>query len=151
MDIKIIFLDVDGVLNYNGYNSELLEIKCVNNLKKIIDITHCKIIISSTYRLSDISFNLLFDELKKYSIMMDKLTISEYLKTPDLEYMSRCDEILYTVNQIKNDKRYNLLSWIVLDDGELLNKELIPYFVKTNYNTGISEENVLSAIFLLNS
>jgi len=50
-NIRILFLDVDGVLNYYGCVNEFDNI-CLTNLYKIVKSTDCKIIISSTYKLS---------------------------------------------------------------------------------------------------
>jgi hypothetical protein len=53
--MKIIFLDIDGVLSLNlavnGYFH--FSKKCLNNLKKILIETEAKIVLSSTRRLSN--------------------------------------------------------------------------------------------------
>ena len=50
-DIKILFLDVDGVLNKLGSFIELNK-TLILRLKKIIHETQCKIVLSSDWRLS---------------------------------------------------------------------------------------------------
>lgn len=57
--MKLIFLDVDGVLNHNKSRMDLLTGKshfildedCIDNLYRIIDATNAYIVISSTWRL----------------------------------------------------------------------------------------------------
>jgi len=48
--MKIIFLDIDGVLNVNVFQA-----KFINNLKTIIEATDAKIVISSSWRKKGLS------------------------------------------------------------------------------------------------
>ena len=53
--MKVIFLDIDGVLNYSGCKEKIGGIFFVNDerikiLKEIIDKTNAKIVLSSTWR-----------------------------------------------------------------------------------------------------
>lgn len=57
--MKIIFLDIDGVLNYQG--SSFLDETCLKNLKYIVGKTGAKIVVISTWRVC-----LDDDYLKKY-------------------------------------------------------------------------------------
>ena len=56
-DIKVIFLDIDGVLNVipQGHDrwGAIFHPHLVDNLKRIIDITGAKIVISSTWRMGN--------------------------------------------------------------------------------------------------
>lgn len=47
--MKVIFLDIDGVLNF--YGSDFLDKNCLNNLKYIVNETNAKIVIISTWRV----------------------------------------------------------------------------------------------------
>jgi len=57
--MKIIFLDVDGVLNHsktpeweNATSNDVLDIECVVELDRIITFTGAKIVVSSSWRLN---------------------------------------------------------------------------------------------------
>ena len=67
MEICLLFLDVDGVLNNSNKSKEFDE-QCIKNLKNIVNHTNCKIIISSTYRLENSSFNRLWNTLSSFGI-----------------------------------------------------------------------------------
>ena len=47
--MKIIFLDIDGVLNYSGSN--ILDAHCINNLKHIVKYTGARIVLISTWKV----------------------------------------------------------------------------------------------------
>lgn len=63
---KVIFLDIDGVLNtsYTKYRDEVLDDFRLDYLAKIVNKTHAKIVLTSTWRYN-ISKN--FFSLKAYS------------------------------------------------------------------------------------
>ena len=46
--MKVIFLDIDGVLNYHG--SQIIDATCLSNLKNIVENTNAKIILISTWK-----------------------------------------------------------------------------------------------------
>lgn len=54
--MKLIFLDIDGVLNYEGYErltrsgTRFVDPILIKRLKKIIDCTGAKVVLSSTWR-----------------------------------------------------------------------------------------------------
>ena len=54
--MKLIFLDIDGVLNYEGYErftrsgTRFVDPVLIKRLKKIIDRTGAKVVLSSTWR-----------------------------------------------------------------------------------------------------
>jgi len=158
MHIKIIFLDVDGVLNYTNCNCEFSKIH-LNRLLRIIKNTNSKIIISSTYKLSSKSILLLWNTLENAGINRKTYCIEKYLHTPDLLDLSltRTDEIISTINEINLDSDYNITSWVVIDDGNLsdmgsqINRNLIKnHFIKINPKTGLIDSDVERIIEILN-
>jgi hypothetical protein len=55
--MKILFLDIDGVLNHQMYEShhetgDSLDPRCTYQLTRVIKATDCKLVISSTWRLN---------------------------------------------------------------------------------------------------
>lgn len=93
--MKIIFLDVDGVLNHSkspGWKTTkdafVLDEECLNILRDILLLTKAKIVLSSTWRLSDRGCKIVEETLRPNSIIG---------KTPVLswgEKHTRKDEIL---------------------------------------------------------
>lgn len=154
MNVKLLFLDVDGVLNYTGCKTEF-DIKCFENLKEFIKKTNCKIIISSTYRLEQSSLSRLWKEMTKYDIDLDKCILDKYTQTPDLE-SSRAEEILNTLDRINKDINYKVSSFVIMDDCDLLSNEepliitaLKNNFVRINHKTGLSKIDVTTAVNIM--
>jgi hypothetical protein len=151
-DTIVIFLDIEGVLIRSG-PSTIFEEECLCNLAEIIFMTKCKIIISSSYRLSEISMKKIWSNLKSVGINKEYVTIPNYLVTPDLMDLgkTKTDEIIHIVNEL------NLKNWIAIDDADLTilsinhenNNIISKHFVKTDPKKGLDKENVYNVIELL--
>lgn len=66
--MKVLFLDIDGVVNpfqtdYDGNIVSKINDNCVCNVKKVVDETGCKIVISSTWKVSNSLMDVLEEEL----------------------------------------------------------------------------------------
>lgn len=149
--MNIIFLDIDGVLNshrklievykkthkpHSGYNYPFDEI-CLNNLKRLVDITNSKIVITSTWRTDEEGRKKIIETLKAYSL--DQHIIGY---TPIL-HQKRGIEIqayLSTLDTIPN--------FIIIDDDTDM-ENLTEYLVKTNIQVGLTKENIEEAIIKL--
>ena len=92
------------------------------------------------------------------SNMENKYSLLDYQATPYLlDYnLERTDEIIDIINKISKDNKYKLISWIALDDGDLLNlgkiknrSKMKNHFVITDPKTGLTYENVIKSINLL--
>ena len=158
---KIIFLDIDGVLNWhdtfidnyqerlmlNKYLDESIESRTkiwmcdieyekVMLLKYICDVTGAKIVVSSSWRLS-----------KPYIFIEEKLIQMglPIIGTTDFIYNNRGDEIRDYLNNHKVDR------FIILDDEVFPDfNDLVNYLVKTDfYNKGLDEVHVEEAIKIL--
>lgn len=81
--MKIIFLDIDGVLNYNG--SQFISEDCLNNLRYIVKETNAKIVIISTWR-----------------VCLDEEYMKKYIKktNSDLEYYKQLFSEVFS-NELK--------------------------------------------------
>ena len=162
---KIIFLDVDGVLNSNwyykcledmhGYDKDI-DIEKVKLLKEIVDATGAEIVLSSTWRtlreIDDSSalpmFTHLENMLKKHG-----MTIIDY--TPVLSY-NRPAEIKTWLEQ-KDENYIKNIRFISLDDDfrqvEYDFYGLGKCLVQTSYwqiPGGLQKEHVDKAIKILN-
>jgi len=149
--MKIVFLDVDGVLNsknelvrvynethkpHSGYNYPF-DKKCLYNLRKIITDTDSKIVITSTWRKDEEGRNILNGVLKLYGL--DKYVIGY---TPILD-TSRGEEIKQYLLENKCD------NFVILDDDSDMG-ELTVFLIKTNRQFGLTDGDAQKAIKKLN-
>ena len=166
-DVKVLFLDVDGVLNQNALEHKILEdleldqesglsILHLKRLKNIIDKTDCYIVLSSSWRLFKASKAQLFNAFKLDGIDID--ISNRYLgDTPKLDFtIDRCRvmEIKQWLEQSK--KCYNIIEWVVVDDLELDETEdckfyLDGHFVMTDGEKAMSEQDMNKVISIFNA
>jgi len=66
--MKLIFLDVDGVLNRDSTEGKFAD-ECVELLAEIVNRTQAKIVLSSTWRYTDETRNILRSKLQEHSIL----------------------------------------------------------------------------------
>ena len=133
--MKVIFLDIDGVLNIYPQGHDdfggIFHPHFIENLKQIIKKTKAKIVISSTWRHSGL------DNMKKMwkfrNLPGDIIGV-----TPDLYYRDdngrsispkRGDEI-----QLYLDKNKDIVNYIILDDDTDFNQNQLGNFVQCSTN-----------------
>ena len=155
--MKVVFLDIDGVLNCEGSRSRCvgyrgIDDKKVENLAKIVKATGAEIVLISTWkddwRKTDkahqgMMANYLDKKLKKQGLTaLDKTR--DYIGE---RYLSRGEGILdYLMNS-------NVGNYVILDDFQFDYDScgLTGNYVKTdNYNGGLTEELAEKAIEILN-
>ena len=147
--MKIIFLDVDHVLNsinklsevyqktgkpHSGYAYPFDE-KCLQNLKLIVQKTDAKIVVTSTWRKEELGRTTLLRVLKKYEL--DDLVIGY---TPVLPGKAREYEIKQFLSVLTETPNF-----VILDNDSDMG-ELTPFLVKTNWLVGLTYENAQEAI-----
>lgn len=112
--MKILFLDIDGVLNSRPYinkvgRGDAIDPRCVLQLNEVIRRTGCKVVVSSAWRVLHTWTELL-------SILQDHgVNTAEFIsKTPCRfhDFLCRDDEIL---EWIQNNGPTDLI-WAVVDD-----------------------------------
>lgn len=155
--MKVVFLDIDGVLNCEGSRSRCvgyrgIDDKKVENLAKIVKVTGAEIVLTSTWkedwRKTDkahqgMMANYLDKKLKKQGLTaLDKTR--DYVGE---RYLSRGEGILeyLTCHEVE--------SYVILDDFQFDYDScgLTENYVKTdNYNGGLTEELAEKAIGILN-
>ena len=141
---RIIFLDIDGVLNslnklievynltgksHSGYKYPFDE-KCLENLKMIVDATDAYIVITSTWRKDLKGQKTLLEKLKEYGL--DERVIG---CTPIMG--GREEEIETYLRKMKENVDY-----IVIDDDIVR----CDNFIKVNTQTGLTEDEKEIAI-----
>lgn len=140
--MKIIFLDIDGVLNYKNSKNKIEEEK-VKLLKEIVDRAGAEIVLSSDWRYwwekPDEDFKLLIDKLNKFGLKL----IS---KTPETAHGYRGAETHQWLNEWMGEV---VEKFVIIDD----NIDMKPYMdrlVETDFKQGLCRKDVERAIKLLN-
>lgn len=151
--MKVIFLDIDGVLNHEQHYKWLMETneptplqevypysefnpKSCQLLNEIIKETDAKIVVSSSWRLNgENRLNSLF----------------KYFGLPRIYSITPC---LNTARGIEIDAwlaaHPEVDKYVILDDDEDMNEHQLPYFIKTNpYEDGLNKEVKTKAIKIL--
>ncbi len=159
--MKIIFLDIDGVLNrsdttelvdgiFTGIEHELLV-----NLRHIVEETDARLVLASSWRDFD-GYDNNHSGLYHYLVnTLDKENMEIFSKTPDLcfseMYDGRGKEILTWLRKYKT--KHQIEKFIIIDDEPFDYKEtgLWPYLVKTTYKYGLTKAKAKKAIEMLSS
>lgn len=152
--MKVIFLDVDSVLNtidtfkmrkdiYNKYGLVIprIDLYRVEFLKEIVNKTDAKIVVSSTWRKYD-------NDMKELKEVFSLFGLEIYDITGIDESAKKGIEIIDWLNKNEVD------SFIIIDDeiSDLVGLE--EYVVKTRVNrfaTGLMKEHIPYAINILNN
>lgn len=155
--MKIIFLDIDGVLNSDMYeanrtdklNDNSIDPSRVKLLADLVKATDAKIVLTSTWRVDWNKIPLLCGDFGKYlnqCLAMYDLAIFD--KTPLISYLGdRRKEILTWLAH----HRKEVESFVILDDMNYGWDKLNSRVVITNpQGYGLEEEHVQKALELLN-
>lgn len=138
---KIVFLDIDGVLNTQGDKNliyDTFEINKLNLLVKLLRITEAELVIISDRRLIKEEREMIEKVFDDYEIIVNYLS---YKRT----HRKRSDEILYFLNNNICNK------YIILDDNDLgysENNIISKHFINT-YNNGFGYDEYVKGIELL--
>ena len=163
--IKVIFLDIDGVLNTKWWYTQMdrntpkdkygyaFDPNAVANLKMILDETGADIVISSSWK--SFGFSEL-EEMWQYRGLPGKLigitpnsVSDEMLLNADLDHME-----LFSIRGMeikewltKHGKRVS--HYAIIDDMDNMLPEQQPHFVRTDPEMGITKKNADEAIHIL--
>lgn len=156
MGVKIIFLDIDGVLNYGGCpdrapsNCIGIADEKLSLLKQIVDVTNAKIVLISTWKFGWEKIEK--DKMLKDCVYMDQQFANHGLTIYDATYDRGWNRGYGIINYINMSEDY-IDSWIVIDDEVFVDYEengILPKLIKTSfYNDGLKEEHVIKAIKML--
>lgn len=157
---RVIFLDIDGVLNSNLGNDPLqgeisngsfIDEKKIKLLASLIETTNAQIILHSGWRFwFDSKCKPLCKEAEKLMDLLHKNGLQLNGFTPDLTTeeirknkkfsLVKADEILSWLNAHKN-----VTKWVVLDDLDLHNTQIKQHQVKPDPAVGLTLENIRQA------
>lgn len=145
--MKVVFLDIDGVLNNSNwaiqmydegvhvYAENLLDERAIRLLQKLIDATDAKIVVSSSWRRDKYAMQCLSDQLKPMEI---------YDVTP-LKSSIRGDEISAWLKKHKDVESY-----VIIDDDSDMGDHM-DHLIQTTFERGLQPEHIEEAIKWLNS
>lgn len=161
---KILFLDIDGVLNSNFWNDRhqteisdgtLIDEEKIKLLALLVKETDAEIILHSGWRFwFDAELKPLCTEANKLVRQLERENLYISGVTPDLTTeeirktrkfsLVKADEILLWI-KLHN----NVTEWVVLDDLDLHNDQIRQHQVKTDPTIGLTLENVKQAVKIL--
>lgn len=156
--MKVIFLDIDGVLNSRAYDrrrdwskqTDVDETR-LPLVKDIVDRTGAKIVLSSTWRdYWEKDPRLCRDDGVYLNEIFAKCGLRIFDKTPNFGLCAaRHDEVKAWLDGAEEE----IESFVIIDDYGFGWKELASNFVKTNANfrLGLEEEHVEKAVEILNA
>lgn len=154
---KVIFLDIDGVLNSNFWNDThqreisdgtLIDSEKIKLLSELVRRTGAGIVLHSGWKYW---FGSNLEPLRTESMRLKTLLLQEGLVidsvTPD-----------HATEEIKRNKRFSLIKaeeilawlddhievtrWVVIDDLDLHNAEVAKHQLRTDPQTGLTIDNV---------
>tara|TARA_R110000772_G_scaffold16535_4_gene46813 strand:- start:650 stop:1114 length:465 start_codon:yes stop_codon:yes gene_type:complete len=151
--MKVIFLDIDGVLNtvtdmkgdfqsdYDRFRA-YINLDLVKKLNKLIEKTESKIVISSTWRK-------LHTQETLQEILTDCACVGEIIgMTGNTDHAFRGLEIRQWLQG--NKEKYNITNYIILDDDSDMLLWQANHFFNTDCEFGLTNKIVHKAIRFLN-
>lgn len=134
--MKIIFLDVDGVLItadscHKGFG--IVEPRCVDALNNLVSNTGAAIVVSSCWRVGRTRIELC-DLLQKWGVkgvVLDKTPHSSFSAKRGNEIQEWLDE--------RRENRDDVEQFVILDDDADM-EHLMPFLVQTNFTDGLTED-----------
>lgn len=163
---KILFLDIDGVLNTSWWYTKLdrntpkdkygyaFDLRSVANLKKILDETGAEIVISSSWKSFGISE---LEDMWQDRGLPGKLigitpnTVSdEMLLNADLDHMELFSIRGTEIKEWLTKHGKHVSHYAIIDDMDNMLTEQRLHFVKTDPEIGITVDDAEKAIMILN-
>ena len=147
--MKIIFFDIDGVLNSHQYDADRgtaegnVDVSRLLLLKQLVDQTGAKIVLTSSWRYHWDPAGECTDEIgKELEDTFGEFEIYLYDKTPDLDN-DRAKEINKWLAMNRD-----VDAFVVIDDIKFGWYELAPFVVNTDYRIGrgLEERQIEKAI-----
>lgn len=147
--MKVVFLDVDGVLNsdafadymlseknFDIFREDTLDPRAIVQLKKIIEATGAKIVLSSSWRYEEETRNAVRRQLQEKGLdFVDTTTLQTDIT------LSRGKEIDLYLREHPEIEEY-----VILDDDYA---DSMPHHVKTTFKYGLTREKAEEAIKIL--
>ena len=143
--MKIIFLDIDGVLNnwtlIQKYGIDIIADSLLNRLDFILTNTDAKIVLSSTWRCKKSDLDIVKKRLKDFGF--DNRFIGT---TIEIEHSLRDDEIYEWLDRHKEVTRFAVLD----DNASIIGEDFGDSFFETDGEVGLTDEIAEKVIAHLN-
>ena len=158
--MKLIFLDIDGVLNNENTKSCApsgctgIDDKLIRRLANIVSEKDEKIVLTSDWKIGWDSFDINCSEDAKYlNRKFKKYGIKICAKTYDNHVYDRFFEDRGKGIHKFLEKIQNVESYVVIDDHTFtdFDDEIMQCLILTNYRAGLTDIDVEKAIGLLNN
>lgn len=154
--MKIIFLDIDGVLNSSEYRkrmgrkyyTEIIDRSKMPLLKRIVDATDAKIVLSTSWRKFWNEGEPQLDFVGRHiNEVFEEFGLSVYSKTPVIENAGRGIETKAWL-----DGKWYVDGYVILDDRDFAwPTELRAHFIQTDQkDDGLDDVQAQEAIDVLN-
>ncbi len=156
--MKILFLDIDGVLNNQTHfqnkqiDTSRFDKTNVSALNKIVEETNAKVVISSTWRVL-YSLEELKEIFKEEGVKADIMGYTESLHNVEtFEMASRGFEISEWIRKNQNSFKNGIENYAIIDDEDDFLDSQKEHFFPTDGTIGLTENNASKIIeFLKNN
>ncbi len=151
--MKVIFLDIDGVLNSSVYDRQRsekdgnIDKTRLTLIKGLVDKTGAKIVLSSSWRNHwEKNFDECDDIGKEIISDFASAGLEIYDKTPKVGYLERSEEIHMWLKE-----NHDVEKFVIFDDNGYGWGDLSNNFVQTNYRIGrgLEEKHIEKALGIL--
>lgn len=158
--MRVLFLDIDGVLNGHDYSDEAkscnIRRECVFRLNRVVKETGCKIVISSSWRYmvhgGQMTLTGFWYMLRTHGLVGHgpSLIIGVTRKDRDIEKDERGEQIRAFIGDWNKRNPGNTISqYAAIDDCDIgITKAKVP-LVLTDGSKGMSDSDAERLIFLL--
>lgn len=143
--MRVVFLDIDGVLNNIASAAEGVDIipEKVILVRQLCKATDAHIVISSTWRIIH-SLEFLREMLYRTGLKCGSKYGQVIDVTPDSTKGHRGTEIQQWL-----DEHPEVTDFVILDDDSDMLDHQLPFFIKTNFECGLTTDNASRAIAVL--
>lgn len=142
--MKIIFLDIDGVLNHRAVftpktGPAVLCPKAVARFRRLVERSGAKVVLSSTWRLGDPSTCRYIAKLRSAGVLDHAHEDWRTVRLPwplgasiAIDGPCRGDEIAEWLS-----RHPEITAYVIIDDDSDMLREQMPSFVKTTFENGL--------------
>lgn len=152
VDVKILFLDIDGVLNSVATQMCGIDDCHLDHLQTILTSTQCKIVLSSSWKSNDNLKQRFYDALKQIGFDHNIIVLGT---TQESKYgVERGIEIQSYLESKQTQTKYNVRQWVAIDDMKLdtpkCQQFIQNHFVHIDRRNGLRQDTAATAIAILN-
>lgn len=150
--MKIVFLDVDGVLNspdfqihryQRGPGRHPIDPECVAHLNALTSQTQARIVVSSTWRTMGLT--AIRRVLRAHGVVAPIVGCTPSLVRRHESGLAIATERGREIQAWLDTTRFRVERFVILDDDEDMN-DLLPHLVRTDFRAGLAAEDVIRSL-----